>query len=218
MRMVGFGAHPDDAEIYFFGLAAAMRAAGHTIELIVATDGARGGRADPADIRRTRRREAEQSAALLGIEPRFLDLPDGGLPATANLTKIIEKCLIETRPHLVVTHAANDYHPDHRALSSAVKAAAGFWVPVLYADTMLGVAFDPTYYVDITEHFDLKRTAIGMHQSQAERLYAEACDTWNRFRSLQCNAPGGYAEAFRAEPVYPFPDIRSLVPPPPRPR
>jgi LmbE family N-acetylglucosaminyl deacetylase len=215
LRIVGFTAHPDDAEIYFCGLAAAARAIGHTIELVVATDGARGGMADPDQLRRTRRREAEESAALLEVKPRFLDLADGSLSANSDLTTIIEQSVIETRPHLVVTHSPNDYHPDHRALSSAVRAAVGFRAPILYADTMLGVGFEPMYYVDITPHFELKRAAIGRHQSQKPDRLIETCEIWNRFRSLQCNALRGYAEAFRVEPAHPFADIRAFIPPPP---
>jgi len=44
MRIIGFGAHPDDVEIFFFGLLAVYRAAGHEIGWVGATDGAaRGG-------------------------------------------------------------------------------------------------------------------------------------------------------------------------------
>jgi hypothetical protein len=42
-----------------------------------------------------------------------------------------------------------------------------------------------------------------------------ACETWNRFRAMQCGVDDGFAEAFRFEPGFPHADIRHLLPPPP---
>lgn len=215
MRILGFGAHPDDAEIFFFGMMAAARAAGAEVGWVIATDGSRGGAVDPATLRVTRREEATASAALLGVTPVFLDRGDGTLAADAGLFGLVGEALAGTAPDLIVTHAPNDYHPDHRALSAAVKTAAGFRAPVVYADTLMGTGFEPTAWVDITPHMALKREAIRKHASQLPERFVAACDSWNRLRALQCNAPEGYAEAFRFEPSYPFGDIRALLPPAP---
>lgn len=216
MRIIGFGAHPDDAEIYFLGLLLAARARGDAIGWAIATDGARGGAGDPAELARRRRGEAEAAAAEVGVEPVFLERPDGGLAGDAELLPKVAAALARLTPDLVVTHAPNDYHPDHRALSAAVVAAAGFRVPVLHADTFAGVGFEPTHYVEVTAQMEAKRAAIRRHVSQRPERFVTAAETLARLRAMQCNAPpGAYAEAYRFEPRFPFADIRDLLPPAP---
>jgi len=215
MRIIGFGAHPDDVEIFFFATLAAAQASGAEIGWAIATDGARGGDAPSEDLRQTRRSEAEAAAALLGVEPVFLDRRDGGLAADPDAAAHVEAAMERLAPDLIITHAPNDYHPDHRALSTLVRDAARFRVPVVFADTLMGNGFEPTIYVDATRYFDRKRAAIRCHASQRPERFVVACEAWNRFRSLQCNAAEGYAEAFRFDPVYPFADVRALMPPAP---
>jgi N-acetylglucosamine malate deacetylase 1 len=216
MKILALGAHPDDVEIYMFGTLAAAQARGDGIEIAVATDGAAGGRSDPSVLRRTRRQEATAAARLLGIEPHFLDFPDGGLVAEPKVIVALKALLERTAPDLVITHAPNDYHGDHRALSDAVRIAASFQVPVLWADTMMGAGFAPTHYVEVTPHVELKRQAIRVHVSQdPERLVTIALEL-SRHRAAQANGmPGSHAEAFRFEPIFPFVDIRDLLPPAP---
>lgn len=215
MRILGCGAHPDDVEIFFFGTLAAARAMGAEIGWLIATDGSKGG-AEPGDkLRATRREEAAAAAVLLGVTPIFLDRRDGDLATDSAADVLLEAEIRKFAPDLVITHAPNDYHPDHRALSRLVCDAARFRAPVLFADTLMGNGFTPTLYVDITAHFDVKCEAIAKHASQRPQRFVDACGTWNRFRALQCNAPEGYAEAFRFEASYPFADIRGLLPPAP---
>jgi N-acetylglucosamine malate deacetylase 1 len=219
MRIVGFGAHPDDVEIVMFGALAAAQAAGAEISWVIATDGSKGGERPADELRAARREEASAAAAILGVTPVFLDRVDGELAADAEAASLVEGAILRLKPDLVITHAPNDYHPDHRALSRLVSDGARFHAPVLFADTILGVAFQPSHYVDITAHFPAKLAAIRGHASQRPERFVAVAETWNRFRSMQCNAPEGYAEAFRFEPVYPFSDIRALLPsaPPIRP-
>ncbi len=215
MRILGCGAHPDDIDIFFFGTLAAAQAGGAEVGCLIATDGAAGGVAPGAALARERRAEAIAAAAGLGVTPVFLDRPDGALAGDGEAAALLEAAIQRFAPDLVITHAPEDYHPDHRALSRLVLDAARFRAPVLYADTLMGNGFVPTLYVDISAHVDAKRAAIRAHQSQRPERFVSACETWNRFRALQCNAPEGYAEAFRFEPCYPFADVRDLLPPPP---
>ncbi len=215
MRILGCGAHPDDVEIFFFGTLAAAQKRGAEIGWLIATDGSQGGAGRPEDLSRTRHEEATAAAALIGVKPVFMDRRDGDLAVDTAAAALLEAEIVRFAPDLVITHAPNDYHPDHRALSRLVADAARFRAPVLFADTLMGNGFAPTLYVDVTAHFETKRAAIRKHASQRPQRFVDACDTWNRFRSLQCNAPAGFAEAFRFEPCYPFADIRGLLPPPP---
>lgn len=216
MKLLAIGAHPDDVEIFMSGTLAAAQARGAAIEIAVATDGAAGGKGDPAELRATRKAEAKAAASMLGIVPHFLDFTDGRLVADAALNESLARLFAMVAPDLVLTHAPNDYHGDHRALSAAVRRAAGFSMPVLYADTLLGVGFVPTHYVDISARFALKLAMIRAHVSQDPERFVESATLQNRFRAAQANGrPESYAEAFRFEPMAPFVDIRDLLPPAP---
>jgi LmbE family N-acetylglucosaminyl deacetylase len=216
LKILALGAHPDDIEIFMFGTLAAYAAQGAELTFAIATDGAKGGKSDPAVLARVRREDAAAAAALLGAAPRFLDFPDGELVADAALIGALKELIRETGPDLAITHAPNDYHADHRALSDGVRIAASFGVPVLHADTMGGTGFSPTHYVDISAHAKIKAKAIRMHQSQDPERFVDGARTQNLFRAGQCNgAQGSLAEAFRFQPTFPFADIRALLPPAP---
>lgn len=217
MKILALGAHPDDIEIFMFGTLAAYAALGAELTFAIATDGAKGGTGDPKALVKARREEATEAATLLGVTPRFLDFPDGALVADAALIGTLKALIGEVQPDLAITHAPNDYHGDHRALSDGVRIAASFEVPVLHADTLGGTGFSPSHYVDISSHWDLKAQAILAHRSQGPEHYLNGARIQNAFRAGQCNgAPGALAEAFRFEPLFPFADIRELLPPAPR--
>lgn len=216
MKVLALGAHPDDIEILMFGTLAAYAAQGAELTFAIATDGARGGKGDPNVLARVRREEAAAAAALLGATLHFLDFPDGELVADAALIASLKALIRETAADLVITHAPNDYHADHRALSDGVRIAASFAVPMLHADTMGGTGFSPTHYVDISAYRDVKTQAIRAHRSQRPEQYVDRARVQNEFRAGQCNStPGSLAEAFRFEPTFPFADIRALLPPAP---
>ena len=216
MKVLALGAHPDDIEIFMFGTMAAYAAQGAELTFAIATDGAKGGKGDPSVLVRVRREEAAAAAALLGATPRFLDFPDGEVVADAALISSLKALIRETAADLVITHAPNDYHADHRALSDGVRIAASFAVPVLHADTMGGTGFSPTHYVDISAYRDVKAQAIRAHRSQMPEQYVDRARVQNEFRAGQCNSvAGSLAEAFRFEPTFPFADIRGLLPPAP---
>jgi N-acetylglucosamine malate deacetylase 1 len=216
MKVLAVGAHPDDVEIFAFGSLLAWRAGGAEVAVAVATDGAAGGAGDPAALARTRRAEAEAAAAALGTVPRFLDFPDGALMADAALVAALRRLLAETAPRIVVTHAPNDYHADHRALSAALAQAVGFAAPLLFMDTLNGTGFVPTHWVDVTAQFDAKCTAIRCHASQDPERFVVGATRQAAYRAGECNGgPEARAEAFRFEPRFPFADIRALLPPAP---
>lgn len=216
MKILALGAHPDDIEIFMFGALAAWKAMGAELAYAVATDGSKGGMAPATELRMTRAGEAKAAAAHLGVTPHLLGFIDGELVPDAQLVAALRAIFAEVLPDLIVTHAPNDYHADHRALSDAVRLAASFSIPVLWADTLQGVGFAPTHYVDVTAYYPLKRKAIGEHKSQIPDYYIGLAEKLNGFRASQANMPeGGMAEAYRFEPANPFVDIRDLLPPAP---
>ena len=212
MKIVGIGEHPDDVEIFFYGFLAACKARSDHISIGVATDGAAGGDNPGAKLAAIRAEETTNALTALAT-PTLLGLPDGGLAEAADARQVIARFLADCKPDLVVTHAPDDYHPDHRALSHFVTDAVGFTCPILFAETLMGVGFTPDVYVDITPFFDAKQAAIMAHDSQEPERFAAASALMNRYRAAQCNAPDGhYAEAYRIASRFPFTDIREMVP------
>jgi hypothetical protein len=81
---------------------------------------------------------------------------------------------------------------------------------------MHGAGFAPTHYVDVTPYAHTKADAIRAHVSQDPERWVTMALELSRHRAAQANsAPGSHAEAFRFEPIYPFVDIRDLLPPAP---
>lgn len=215
LRILAIGAHPDDLEIFAFGTLSAWRDMGADLCLAVATDGAKGGSLPPETLRRHREAETTTALAALG-KPRMLGFADGELRNDADLETALRALIAEFVPDLVLTHAPNDYHADHRALSAAMSQAAGFSVPVLWMDTLNGTGFAPTHWVDVTDHWAAKETAILCHETQAPERFVAMANRQAAFRAGECNAPPTHrAEAFRFEPRFPFADIRGLLPPAP---
>jgi LmbE family N-acetylglucosaminyl deacetylase len=203
MRIIGFGAHPDDVEIFFLGFLLSCQTRGHEIGWAIATDGRLGFEEgfrhfSTAELAELRREEALAAARGIGVEPSFMGLPDGSLKADAAMIGYLSEQVAALSPDLAITHAPNDYHSDHRALSVALSAAIGTRIPILFADTLKGVAFDPMYYFDITRFFPRKQDAIRCHASQLPERFVHLAKTMNTFRALQCNLPSGsFAEGYR---------------------
>lgn len=217
MNILAIGAHPDDIEIYMFGALAAWKAQGAKLAFAIATDGSKGATMAPAKLARLRKSEAIAAAAVLDVTPKFLGFTDGELVADPELISALKRLIATTQPDLIVTHAPNDYHGDHRALSDAVRIASSFQAPVLWADTMQGVGFVPTHYVETTAYIERKARAIRAHASQNPERFAVQSQQLAAFRAAQANAAlGSFAEAYRFEPSFPFVDIRDLLPPAPK--
>ena len=212
MKILAIGAHPDDIEIFMFGLLSICLQRGDEIGLIVATDGSAGSVSINKNLAQIRKNETTKALQNIAI-PDMLGFQDGMLTSTKNAHTIINKKIKSFDPDLIITHAPEDYHPDHRILSHYVTQSAGFTSPVIFCDTLMGVNFNPNFYVDISEVFQKKADAIMSHKSQTPEKFLEATTLMNRFRSAQCNAPkNNFAEAYRHDVSFPFSDIRSLLP------
>ncbi len=125
VRLLVLGAHPDDAEFHAGGLIVRHARMGHAVRMVSVTDGSAGHhRLEPRELAQVRRREAEASAAVIGVEYHVWEFPDGGLLPTLELRDRIIAEMRTYRPDLVLTHRTNDYHPDHRALGQAVQDAS----------------------------------------------------------------------------------------------
>ena len=214
MKILALGAHPDDIEIFMYGLVSIYKKEGNEIFTMIATDGSKGGFLGDELLSKKREKEAISGLKKLS-KPIFLNLPDGGLGEDPEHKKIIKENILNIMPDLIITHPQNDYHSDHRTLSILTSSVASHHIPILFCDTLMGVNFNPNFYVDITEHFLLKEDAILKHKTQKPERFVDLSKLMNSYRAAQCNAPKGkYAEAYLFDPSFPFSDIRDILPSP----
>ena len=137
LRIIAFGAHPDDCEIREGGVAAKWAAMGHKVKFVSCTNGDIGhwGMAGgPLAKRRTA--EVRKCAEILGIETEVLDIHDGELMVTMENRRTICRLIREWKADVVISHRPNDYHPDHRYTGVLVMDAAYMvTVPFFTPDT-----------------------------------------------------------------------------------
>ena len=125
LRIITFGAHPDDCELDAGGVAAKWAALGHKFKCVAVTNGDIGHAVlagGPLALRR--RAEAQAAARILGIETEILDNHDGELMVTLENRRRIAGLIREWEADLVISHRPNDYHPDHRYTGVLVMDAA----------------------------------------------------------------------------------------------
>jgi LmbE family N-acetylglucosaminyl deacetylase len=125
LRIIAFGAHPDDCEYKEGGVAARWAALGHHVKLVSVTNGDIGHWREaggPLALRRTR--ESQACAKILGSHSEVLDIHDGELLPTLEHRKTITKLIREWKADVVISHRPNDYHPDHRNVGVLVQDAA----------------------------------------------------------------------------------------------
>src|SRR5579875_2680927 len=107
LRIICFGAHPDDCELQAGGPLARRRTA-----------------------------EVERAARILGITTEVLDIHDGELLPTLENRRTLTRLIREWKADIVMSHRPNDYHPDHRYTGILVQDSAYMvTVPFFCPDT-----------------------------------------------------------------------------------
>jgi len=137
LRIIAFGAHPDDCEIKVGGVAAKWAALGHKVKFVSVTNGDIGhyGMAG-GPLAQRRAAEVKAAARILGIETQVLDHHDGELMPTLEIREELIRLTREWDADIVITHRPNDYHPDHRYTSILVQDGAYMvTVPFMCPDT-----------------------------------------------------------------------------------
>lgn len=234
MRILAIGAHPDDVEIAASGTLAKCVKRGDTVIVCHASSGNLGHVIIPPDeLRKIRAEEARSAGALAGIEvitAGFDDLEifDNNKQARDKMVDVIRYA----DPDLIITHSPDDYMPDHTAVSRLVfdasftatlpnyqskHANAARLVPLYYMDTLAGVGFNPTEYVDITDEIELKLKMLECHASQVVWMrdhdgidFPDMVRTCSKYRGYQCGV--AYAEGFRACSAYLKGTAKRLLP------
>ncbi len=135
LRVIAFGAHPDDAELKFAGTAALMAARGDKVKLVALTNGDVGHFSQAGGpLAQRRKAEVEACHAKLGVATDVLDIHDGELMPDLETRKKVANLIRDWQADIVLSHRPWDYHPDHRAVGklaedAAVVVAAPFFAP-----------------------------------------------------------------------------------------
>jgi len=135
LRIIVFGAHPDDCEIRAGGTAMLWGAQGHKTMFVSLTNGDIGhwGMAGGALAKR-RNAEVQEAAKILGTTTLVLDIHDGELEPTLENRRTVTRLIRRWDADIVMGHRPNDYHPDHRYTGvlmqdSAYMVAVPFFCP-----------------------------------------------------------------------------------------
>ena len=184
LRVIVFGAHPDDCDLNAGGTTALFVQMGHQVKFVSLTNGNKGHHTmQPDELAARRRSEMNKVAEILGVAYDNLDNPDGELMPTIENRKAVIKLICDWKADIVITHRTNDYHPDHRNTGIIVQDAA-FMVsvplmnpggePLLKAPVFLYMSdrfqkpnpFTPDIVIDITPVIEKKIDIIVAHESQ----------------------------------------------------
>ena len=223
-RVLAVMGHPDDAELLCAGTLARARTDGAAVAICAMCRGDKGvGSATKADdLGRLRHDEAAAAASLLRAELIWFGASDGELfDSVENRVKLIE-IYRRFRPTLVITHAPEDYHADHRT-ASAIAVVASWSAasrgtvtesgplemqPKLwFADTVDMLSFTPDFFIDVGDYMDAKKRMLDCHHSQLDRAvdadFTRLEDQMAR-QSFARGAQAGVAaaEAFRWHHVF----------------
>jgi N-acetylglucosamine malate deacetylase 1 len=135
LRIIEFGAHPDDCEIRAGGAAILWSQRGDHVKFVSVTNGDIGhwGMAG-GPLAKRRYAEAQQAAKILGTTTDVLDNHDGELQPTLENRRTLTRLIRRWNADIVIGHRPNDYHPDHRYVGvlmqdSAYMVAVPFFCP-----------------------------------------------------------------------------------------
>jgi len=190
LRIIVFGAHPDDCEIKAGGVAAMWAAKGHHVKFVSTTNGDIG-HAEMAGGELAKRRTAEvkEAAKVLGIETEVLDIHDGEIMPTLENRKTFVRLIREWKADIVMGPRPNDYHPDHRYTGILMQDAAYMVTVTFFCPDVPQLAknpvflylsdgfqkpnpFEPNIVVGIDDVFEQKANALWLLESQIESLWA----------------------------------------------
>ncbi len=135
-------------------------------------------------VKAIRRKEAEEAAAILGAEIKFMDFDDNPLVIDRDRMLVLVREIRKIRPDIVITHYSQGIYirepmnPDHQITGSSIVRACyyatcvgvlpeekpHFFPPVFMYEPTVPLTeftgFIPNVYIDITEVFQQKMDAL----------------------------------------------------------
>ena len=192
-------AHPDDEVLGCGGTIARHADASDQVQVLIVAEGATSrqqhrSRLKSCDELSALAKAARKAGSILGAAGvDLLDFPDNRLDSLdrLDLIKRIEECIDRHQPQVVYVHHAGDVNVDHRRLHEAVVTACrpipGHPVRRLLSFEVSSStewqppgsssAFQPNWFVDISDHWQRKREAL--------KAYASEMRPWPHARSLE---------------------------------
>lgn len=180
LDILAIGPHPDDVELSCGGTIIKLVKQGRSVGILDLTQGELGTRGD----RKTRAREAEAAAEIMGVAHREnLKLPDGNIEARMESRLRLVRVLRTLRPEVILFPYPVDRHPDHErahvlcreAWFSAglqkVRTSAGGraqepFRPRAYFHFMQWYEFTPSFIVDVSAEYDQRMETMRAYRSQ----------------------------------------------------
>ena len=226
--LLAIGPHPDDIEIGMGGTVARHAALGDRVGLCDLTAGEMGSNGTVED----RLAESEAARAVLGAVWRVnLRLPDRAIGGDAAHARAVAALVRLARPRVVAIPYWSDRHPDHVAASRLLtdgvfsaglrryEAEGDAWKPGWVCYYFINDSAEPSFVVDVSDHYDTKRRALAAHVTQFAPSGADAVGTRltsSRFQQLiesrdaQFGALAGvaFAEGFVVRQPVLRPDLR----------
>lgn len=184
LRIIAFGAHPDDCELQVGGTGALWAAQGHHVKLVSVTNGDIGHWVEAGGpLAMRRKKEVEEASRILGTNVEVLDNHDGELLPTLENRRALIRLIRQWKADLVLSPRPNDYHPDHRYTGILVQDAAYMvTVPFICPETpplkdnpifmyytdrfMKPNPSAPDIAINIDSVIDKKLDALGVMESQ----------------------------------------------------
>jgi bacillithiol biosynthesis deacetylase BshB1 len=178
--VLAVGAHPDDVELSCSGVLLVEKNNGKTTGIIDLTEGELGTRGTAE----TRRQEATDSAAILGVDIREnLKLADGFFSNDKESQLRIIESIRKYKPDIIICNAPEDRHPDHGRSAGLVSDAAFLsgllkiettengriqeaWRPKYVLHYLQDRYLQPDFVVDITNVFERKLESIRAFKTQ----------------------------------------------------
>ena len=177
-------AHPDDIEFYCGGAVVQMTRRGVAVDFVLVTSGDKGARdasKTRAKVARTREREQEMAAEVMGAKHiAFLRHPDAELVESLELREEFVREIRASKPDVLLTFDPNvpyRFHPDHRVVGRVALDAA--WPsardPLTFpksgpphetAEAWCFGGLQPTLEVDVSDALSKKIEARLAHASQ----------------------------------------------------
>jgi N-acetylglucosamine malate deacetylase 1 len=180
LNILAFGAHPDDVELACSGTLVSHIQKGFKVGVVDLTRGELGSRG----TMQTRDQETKDSTTILGIHAREnLNLKDGFFENNEANQRIVVQAIRKYQPDIVLMNAPHDRHPDHGKGAQLVKDACFLsglvkvetsdngvnqlaWRPKKMFHYIQDTFIEPTFVLDITQQFDIKRNAILSFKTQ----------------------------------------------------
>jgi LmbE family N-acetylglucosaminyl deacetylase len=213
MKILAFGAHPDDIEIGCGGTLLKLQKHKPEIYYGIFTSGEKGSfDIAPDDLAKIREKEALNAAKALSVKDvKFFNSPDGFVSRNPILKIEVMKMIRDIDPEIIFLHHKNDDHADHRnvyqIVREAISGSKGPWYPeagkkIVQPKCVLGYeVWSPIessqLKVDITQTLNAKIELVKNFKSQIEDVnYLSAIESLARYRGVT-SQKGEAIEAFQ---------------------